>query len=133
MIESTDLTAYDQIQVEDLVVRTIIGIYARERDRCQEGKINLTFWTDIRPAARSDDIEQAVDYRTLTKNIIEHVKESRCMLLERLTEELAVLVLEDLELERARDPEERQHAVAEVLVYGAAVLAGDRIHQSQAS
>ena len=95
MIESTDLTAYDQIQVEDLVVRTIIGIYDRERDRCQEVKINLTFWTDIRPAARSDDIEQAVDYRTLTKNIIEHVKESRCMLLERLTEELAVLVLED--------------------------------------
>jgi len=95
LTESIDLTPYDQIKIEDLVVRTIIGIFDRERDRRQEVKINLTLWADIRPAARSDDIEQAVDYRQLTKRIIEHVTDSHCMLLERLTEEIANLVLEN--------------------------------------
>ncbi|MGE4601489.1 MAG: dihydroneopterin aldolase [Planctomycetota bacterium] len=95
MRETPDLSHCDRIQIEDLVVRTIIGIYDRERDRCQDVVVNITLWTDITAAARSDDIEQAVDYRSLTKNIIEHVEDSRCMLLERLVEEISALVLED--------------------------------------
>jgi len=93
--ETPDLSHCDRIQIEDLVVRTIIGIYDRERNRCQDVVINITLWTDITAAARSDDIEQAVDYRSLTKNIIKHVEDSRCMLLERLVEEISELVLED--------------------------------------
>jgi len=93
--ETPDLSHCDRIQIEDLVVRTIIGIYDRERNRCQDVVVNITLWTDITAAARSDDIEQAVDYRSLTKNVIKHVEESRCMLLERLVEEISELVLED--------------------------------------
>jgi len=93
--ETPDLSHCDRIQIEDLVVRTIIGIYDRERNRCQDVVVNITLWTDITAAARSDDIEQAVDYRSLTKNIIKHVEDSRCMLLERLVEEISELVLED--------------------------------------
>ncbi|MEC9475537.1 MAG: dihydroneopterin aldolase [Planctomycetota bacterium] len=111
MTESIDLTPYDQIKIEDLVVRTIIGIFDRERDRRQEVKINLTLWADIRPAARSDDIEQAVDYRQLTKRIIEHVTDSHCMLLERLTEELASLVLENQSIVATRIKVEKPGAL----------------------
>jgi len=93
--ETPDLSHCDRIQIEDLIVRTVIGIFDRERDRCQEVVINITLWTDITAAARSDDIEQAVDYRSLTKNIIEHVKSSHCMLLERLVEEISGLILEN--------------------------------------
>jgi len=93
--ETPDLSHCDRIQIEDLVVRTVIGIFDRERDRCQEVVINITLWTDITAAARSDDIEQAVDYRSLTKNIIEHVTSSHCMLLERLVEEISGLILEN--------------------------------------
>ncbi|MGE4633285.1 MAG: dihydroneopterin aldolase [Planctomycetota bacterium] len=95
MSETPDLSHCDRIQIEDLIVRTVIGIFDRERDRCQEVVINITLWTDITAAARSDDIEQAVDYRSLTKNIIEHVKSSHCMLLERLVEEISGLILEN--------------------------------------
>ena len=95
MSETPDLSHCDRIQIEDLVVRTVIGIFDRERDRCQEVVINITLWTDITAAARSDDIEQAVDYRSLTKNIIEHVTSSHCMLLERLVEEISGLILEN--------------------------------------
>lgn len=111
MTEPIDLTPYDQIKIEDLVVRTIIGIFDRERDRRQEVKINLTLWADIRPAARSDDIEQAVDYRQLTKRIIEHVTDSHCMLLERLTEELASLVLENQSIVATRIKVEKPGAL----------------------
>ena len=75
MRETPDLSHCDRIQIEDLVVRTIIGIYDRERNRCQDVVVNITLWTDITAAARSDDIEQAVDYRSLTKNIIKHVED----------------------------------------------------------
>ena len=95
MSETPDLSHCDRIQIEDLIVRTVIGIFDRERNRCQEVVINITLWTDITAAARSDDIEQAVDYRSLTKNIIEHVKSSHCMLLERLVEEISGLILEN--------------------------------------
>lgn len=111
MIESTTLDHYDQIQIEDLVVRTIIGIYDRERDRCQDVKINLTLWTDTKPAARSDNIEHAVDYRALTKNIIEHVKDSQCMLLERLAEEIADLILDQKSIMATRVKVEKPGAL----------------------
>jgi len=52
--ETPDLSHCDRIQIEDLVVRTIIGIYDRERDRCQDVVVNITLWTDITAAARSD-------------------------------------------------------------------------------
>ena len=111
MTDSTDLSHCDQIQIEDLVVRTIIGIYDRERDRCQEVTINLTLWTDTRSAARSDDIEQAVDYRALTKTVIDHVKDSRCMLLERLVEEIAILILENRSIVATRVKVEKPGAL----------------------
>ncbi len=100
MIEfPTHLQSLDRIMIEDLAVRTVIGIFDRERDRCQEVKINITLWTDTRGAASSDRIEDAIDYREMTKQIIDHVAASSCLLLERLVEEVSALVLENSAIE----------------------------------
>ena len=40
------------------------------------------------PAAATDDIEDAVNYRTITKALIAHVREGKPMLVERLVQEL---------------------------------------------
>ncbi|HEX9644452.1 MAG TPA: dihydroneopterin aldolase [Acidimicrobiia bacterium] len=83
----------DQIHIRDLSVRGIIGINPDERVNEQEILVNATLWVDSSPAAASDDIADAVNYRTVTKAIIAHVAQGRPMLVERLAQEIADLVL----------------------------------------
>lgn len=84
----------DRIHIEDLVVAGIIGINPDERVNKQDVRINATLWVDTRPAAASDDIVDAVNYRTITKAMIAHVESGEPMLVERLVAELAALCLE---------------------------------------
>ena len=44
-----------------------------ERSNRQDIVVNAAMWVDTRPAARSDKIEDAVNYRTVTKALIDHV------------------------------------------------------------
>jgi dihydroneopterin aldolase/D-erythro-7,8-dihydroneopterin triphosphate epimerase len=85
----------DTIWVRDLLLRTIIGINDDERDKPQDVVINVAMHTDARAAAVSDDIQDAVNYRTLTKQIVEHVEGSRYYLVERLAAEIADICLTD--------------------------------------
>jgi len=84
----------DRIQIKDLRVMGIVGINPEERLDPQEILVNVTLWTDIRAAAASDDIADAVNYRTITKALIRHIEDGRPMLVERLADELAALCLE---------------------------------------
>lgn len=85
----------DQIVVKDLLLRAIIGINKEERRNRQDVLINIILYADTRPAGASDDIEDAVNYRTITKRIIERVEESSFYLVERMAAEIAAICLED--------------------------------------
>lgn len=84
----------DQVHIKDLVVPGIVGINPDERVNPQDVLINATLWADTRPAAASDDISDAVNYRTVTKAMIAHVESGEPMLVERLVAELAAIALE---------------------------------------
>jgi dihydroneopterin aldolase/D-erythro-7,8-dihydroneopterin triphosphate epimerase len=84
----------DRIHIRDLSVMGIIGINPEERVTEQEVLVNVTLWTDTRPAASSDDIGDAVNYRTITKAMIAHIEGSQPMLVERLAADLAAICLE---------------------------------------
>jgi D-erythro-7,8-dihydroneopterin triphosphate epimerase len=90
----------DQIHIKDLQLRTIIGINAEERRDRQDVLINLVLYVDTRPAAASDDVAQAVNYRTLTKRIIQLVETSQFHLVEKLAAEIAAICLGDARVER---------------------------------
>jgi FolB domain-containing protein len=83
----------DRIHITDLVVPGIVGIKPDERVNPQDVRINATLWVDTRPAAASDDIADAVNYRTVTKAMIAHVEAGDPMLVERLVSELAAIAL----------------------------------------
>jgi dihydroneopterin aldolase/D-erythro-7,8-dihydroneopterin triphosphate epimerase len=85
----------DQILINDLFLRTIIGVNDDERSNRQDVLINLALDVDTRPAARSDDIADAVNYRSLAKQVIELVEDSQFFLVERMAEEIAQLCLRD--------------------------------------
>ena len=92
----------DQIQIKDLHLRTIIGINDEERRNRQDVLINITLYADMRAAGRSDDINDAVNYRTITKQIIGLVEESGFFLVEKMAAEIAAICLADPRVERAQ-------------------------------
>ena len=78
--------AMARIRVKDLRLRTYIGIKEEEILNRQDVLINLTMLYPAAEAVRENDIEQALNYRTITKAIIQHVEDNRFALLERLTQ-----------------------------------------------
>ncbi len=84
----------DRIRIKDLLVRGILGINPDERSNRQDILVNVTMWADTQPAAASDAIEDAVNYKTITKAILAHVENGAPMLVERLVAEVARIALE---------------------------------------
>jgi len=85
----------DIVYIRDLRIATTIGIYDWEREVRQTVSLDLEMAADIRAAAASDDILHALNYKAVAKRIIAHVENSGCLLVERLAEEVAALVLSE--------------------------------------
>ncbi|MDM8528678.1 FolB domain-containing protein [Anaerolineales bacterium HSG24] len=92
--------AMDQVHIKDLLVRTILGINPDERVNKQDVLINITLHTD-HSAAVSDDIKDVVNYRTLTKEIIDFAENSALFLVEKMALEIVELCLADKRVARA--------------------------------
>ncbi|HEV57003.1 MAG TPA: dihydroneopterin aldolase [Phycisphaerales bacterium] len=89
----------DQIVIKDLLIRTIVGINEEERRNRQDVLINITLHADTLLAGASDDIQDAVNYRTITKKVIRRVGESSFYLVEKMAAEIAAICLDDPRVE----------------------------------
>ena len=85
----------DIIFLNDLKIETIIGIYDWERETKQTISLDLEMATDIQKAAETDDIENTLDYKAVSKRLITFVEESEFLLVERLAEECAQIILKE--------------------------------------
>lgn len=92
----------DKIIISDLLLRGIVGINPDERVNRQDILINITIYADIRTAGQSDDIADAVNYKTITKRVIEHVESSSDYLVEKLVSDIARLILTEFPVERVQ-------------------------------
>ena len=90
----------DQISISGLGVRAVIGIFDDERTRRQELQLDFLIDTDVRKAAATDQIDAAIDYKSLTKRVIQFVEESEFFLIETLAERIAALVLAEFPVRR---------------------------------
>lgn len=91
----------DRIEIHDLLLRCIVGINPEERVKKQDVIINLTLYGDLRKAGASDDIVDAINYKTLTKRVIDHVEESDYFLVEKLAHSIAQIAVQEFGVERA--------------------------------
>ena len=82
----------DLIYIKDLRLQTIIGIFGWEREVRQEVSNDLEMTFDCKRAAKTDAIEDTIDYKKITKGIIKFVEESEFQLQETLAEGIADLV-----------------------------------------
>lgn len=90
-----------KIRIKNLRLKTIIGVNDWERETKQDVVINVEIEFDGQKAAATDDIGATINYRTLSKRIIQEVEESRFYLLEKLAHHILQVVLEDKKVVRA--------------------------------
>lgn len=85
----------DKIFINDLQVETVIGIFDWEREIKQTISINLEMEFDISEAAKSDDINDSLDYKKVSKRIISLCEKADSYLVENLIEKIAQVVLKE--------------------------------------
>jgi FolB domain-containing protein len=90
----------DKVFIKDLVARGIIGVNDWEREKPQDILINITVFTDTRPAASSDDLADCVDYRALAKKVQAHAETAARLTVEALANDLAALCLDESGVQR---------------------------------
>ena len=80
--------------IKNLTVTCIIGVNRDEREHEQEIRMQLFLWTDIAKASRSDNVEDALDYSTIYKEVVQRVEHSKFYLIESLAYEVATICLQ---------------------------------------
>ncbi|MGR9105363.1 MAG: dihydroneopterin aldolase [Gammaproteobacteria bacterium] len=88
----------DIIFLRGLHIETIIGIYDWERESKQTVVLDIEMAADIRQAAISDSIEDALDYKAVSKRLISFVEQSEFFLVEKLSEEIAKILLQEFKV-----------------------------------
>lgn len=88
----------DKIFIQKLEIPCIIGTLPKERKKKQKIVLDLEFPTDVRKAARRDDLRDALNYRKIANYITKFVSESRFYLIETLAEHLAKALLREFKL-----------------------------------
>lgn len=92
----------DIVFIKDLRVDTVIGVYDWERAIRQTVSLDLEMHCDVAAAAKSDSIDDALDYKAVAKRLIAFVGESQFQLVETLAERCAAIVLEEFSVDWLR-------------------------------
>ncbi|MCF7976446.1 MAG: dihydroneopterin aldolase [Chromatiaceae bacterium] len=85
----------DIVFIKGLRIETVIGIYDWEKAIRQPVVLDIEMGTDVRRGAISDKIEDALDYKAVSKRLKQFVGESRFELVETLAERCAAIILEE--------------------------------------
>jgi D-erythro-7,8-dihydroneopterin triphosphate epimerase len=99
------------IRIKNLRLRTYIGIKPDEIDNKQDVLINVEIRYRAEQATSSDDMQDALNYRTITKRIIELVENNRFSLLEKLTSEILAIAAEHPWVTYAQTEVDKPHAL----------------------
>jgi dihydroneopterin aldolase len=94
--------AADKIFLRGLEVECLIGFIDWERRVKQRIQIDLELPVDCTRAARSDDVVDTLDYKSVAKRVIAFVEASEFMLVETMAHRMAMLILEEFGIEWVR-------------------------------
>jgi FolB domain-containing protein len=92
----------DRIFINDLQAFCLIGVNENERNEKQEIVIEIALYLDLRPAGRSDILQQTIDYSTLADDIVLLAEQSSYILLEALAENIADRCLVDSRVQQVQ-------------------------------
>jgi dihydroneopterin aldolase len=101
----------DIIFLTGLTTECIIGIWDWERKVKQKVVIDLEMGADIRKAAASDAIDDTLDYKRVSKRLLQFVGDSQFQLVETLTERIAEVVVTEFGVPWVRVKLNKQGAI----------------------
>lgn len=116
----------DIVFIQALRIDTVIGIYEWERQTRQTVVLDLEMGADIARAAATDRIEDTLNYKAVSKRLIQFVSESRFQLVETLAEECARIVREEFDVPWVRLTLNKQGAVRGAQGVGIVIERGAR-------
>lgn len=85
----------DIVFIKGLRIETVIGIYEWEKTMRQPVVLDIEMGTDVRRGAASDRIDEALDYKAVSKRLKQFVADSRSDLVETLAERCAAIILDE--------------------------------------
>lgn len=83
----------DTLQIKQLLVPAIIGVWHSEREITQDLLIDIETHLDSKPAGQSDNLSDTLDYSELAKEVTHYVSQSKFSLLEALANQLADFIM----------------------------------------
>jgi 7,8-dihydroneopterin aldolase/epimerase/oxygenase len=92
----------DKVFIEALEIEALIGIYDWERRIRQPLLFDLEMAFDNRKPAATDAVADTLDYKAVSKRLIEYVSRSDFGLVETLAERCAELVLREFDVAHLR-------------------------------
>ena len=88
----------EYVSIRDLAVPAVIGVHAWERDVEQTLVVSVDMATDVRKAAASDDLADALDYSAVAATIAAVLRDGKFRLIETAADHVAGRLLSDFPL-----------------------------------
>lgn len=99
------------IRITNLRLRTYIGFNPEEREKQQDIIINIVIHYPAENAYETDNVDDALNYKTVTKKIIQHVEDGRFLLLEKLVADVLDICTEHSWVKFAAVTIDKPHAL----------------------
>ena len=117
----------DIVFIRALRIETVIGIYDWEREIKQPVVFDIEMASDVTRGARTDRIEDALDYKAVSKRLKQFVGEARFELVETLAERCAAIIREEFGVPWLRMTVNKVGAVTNADGVGVIIERGSRL------
>ena len=116
----------DIVFIKQLEIETVIGIYDWEREIRQTVSLDLEMASDNKKAAATDHIDDAVNYKAVSKRLIAFVGDSKFELVETLAEKVCELILDEFSVPWVRLTLHKPGAVSGAASVGVSIERGNK-------
>jgi 7,8-dihydroneopterin aldolase/epimerase/oxygenase len=117
----------DVIFINDLRVEMLIGVYDWERKVPQTVQLDLEIGVPDTGRPRSDKIGETIDYSKIVGRITQSLKENRFLLVERLAEHIAQIVMTEFRSPWVKVSVTKLAALKDVKRVGITIERGSRV------
>jgi D-erythro-7,8-dihydroneopterin triphosphate epimerase len=99
------------IKISNLRLRTYIGFNPEEKSKQQDVIVNVQICYQADLAFVSDNEDDALNYKTITKSMISHIEDGRFHLLEKLAADLLAIATESKQVTFAEVKVDKPYAL----------------------
>lgn len=104
-------TRFATINIQNLRLRTYIGFNPEEMEKQQDVVINIEIRYQVNEQVLQDHVNDALNYKTVTKKVIKHVEQGRFLLLEKLVADILTISCEHPTVHQTRVTVDKPHAL----------------------